>query len=148
MVDSIFNARSARPLNVVYLFPTSYGVAYLRPDVGAGTSFYVNDPDAPGGRRLNPAAFLIPATLSQGSLARNSLRGFSFSQIDLGLRRKFSFSETIALQVQAEAFNLFNHPNFEDPRGNDLVIGGSLAFGQSTSSSGARTMRFSLKFLF
>lgn len=113
-VDSIFNARSARPLSVFYMFPTSYGVAYLRPD----------------------------------GLARNSLRGFSFGQIDMGLRRKFSFSETIGLQFQADAFNLFNHPNFEDPRGNDLVTGGSLAFGQSTSSSGARTMRFSVKFLF
>ena len=147
-VDSIFNARSAQPLSVFYMFPTSYGVAYLRPDVITGTSLYVSDPNAPGGRRLNPAAFLIPATLEQGSLARNSVRGFSFSQIDMGLRRKFSFSESVAVQFQADAFNVLNHPNFEDPRGTDLVTGGSLAFGQSTSSTGARTMRFSVKFLF
>jgi hypothetical protein len=86
--------------------------------------------------------------LEQGSLARNSGRGFSFSQIDMGLRRKFSFSESVAVQFQADAFNVLNHPNFEDPRGTDLVTGGSLAFGQSTSSTGARTMRFSVKFLF
>jgi hypothetical protein len=76
------------------------------------------------------------------------LRGFSFSQIDMGLRRRFSFSESVALQFQADAFNLFNHPNFEDPRGIDPATGSSLEFGQSISSSGARTMRFSLKFLF
>src|SRR6185369_57969 len=161
---SIFNARSARPLNVVYMFPTSYGVAYLRPDVATGTSFYILDSTAPGGRRLNPAAFLIPSTLEQGNFARNSLRGFSFSQIDLGLRRKFNFSETVGLQFEADAFNVFNHMNFEDPLGNDLVAGNSLAFGQSTSLSGrslssggfgsfysfggARTMRFSVKLLF
>jgi hypothetical protein len=102
--------------------------------------------------------------LEQGSLARNSLLGFPFYQVDLGLRRKFNFSESIGLQVQADAFNLFNHANFEDPVGNDLVTGGSLAFGQSTSLSGrslygggfgsfysfggARTMRFSVKLLF
>jgi hypothetical protein len=161
---SIFNARSARPLNVVYMFPTSYGVAYLRPDVATGTSFYILDSTAPGGRRLNPAAFLIPSTLEQGSFARNSLRGFSFSQIDLGLRRKFNFSETVGLQFEADAFNVLNHTNFEDPLGNDLVAGNSLAFGQTTSLSGrslssggfgsfhsfggARTMRFSVKLLF
>jgi len=146
------------------MFPTSYGVAYLRPDVAAGTSFYILDSNAPGGRRLNPAAFLIPSNLEQGNLARNSLRGFPFYQIDFGLSRKFNFSETVGLQFQADAFNVFNHTNFEDPRENDLVTGGSLAFGQSTSLSGrslagggfgsfysfggARTMRFSVKLLF
>jgi Ca-activated chloride channel family protein len=113
-VDSIFNARSARPFSAFYMFPTSYGVAYLRPD----------------------------------GFARNSLRGFGFSQVDMGLRRRFNFSESVALQCQADAFNLFNHPNFEDPRGTDLVTGRSLAFGQPTSTSGARTLRFSMKFLF
>jgi hypothetical protein len=82
----------------------------------------------------------------------------------LGLRRKFNFSETVGLQFEADAFNVFNHTNFEDPLGNDLVVGNSLAFGQSASLSGrslssggfgsfysfggARTMRFSVKFLF
>jgi len=163
-LDSIFSARSARPLNVVHMFPTSYGVAYLRPDVVSGTPFYLLDSNAPGGRRLNPAAFLIPSTLEQGNLTRNSLRGFPFYQIDLALRRTFHFSEYVGLQLQADAFNVFNHTNFEDPLGNDLVTGGSLAFGQSTSLSGrslagggfgsfysfggARTMRFSVKFFF
>jgi VWA domain-containing protein len=162
--QSVFYARSARPLNVVYMFPTSYGVAYFRPDVATGTSLYILDSTAPGGRRLNPAAFLIPSTLEQGSLARNSLRGFSFSEVDFGLRRKFNFSETVGLQFEADAFNVFNHPNFEDPLGNDLVAGNSSAFGYSTSLSGrspssggfgsfygfggARTMRFSVKLLF
>jgi hypothetical protein len=112
-VDSIFNVRSARPLSVFSMFPTAYGVAYVR-----------RDPE------------------------RNNLRGFPFSQVDMGLRRKFSFSEAVGLQFQVDAFNLFNHPNFEDPHGTDLVTGGSLAFFQSTSTSGARTMRFSVKFLF
>ncbi len=163
-VDSIFNARSARPLNVLYMVPTSIGVAYFRPNVSEGSAFYLTDLTAPGGRRLNPAAFVIPASVQQGNLARNSLRGFPFYQIDLALRRRFNFSETLALQIQTDAFNVLNHTNFEDPIGNDLVTGGNLAFGQSTSLSGrslagggfgsfysfggARTMRFSVKLLF
>src|SRR6185436_8249471 len=89
-LDSIFTARSARPLNVVYLIPTSFGVAYLRPDVVGGNSLFVFDPLVAGGRRLNPLAFVVPEDLQQGNFARNSLRGFPLYQIDLALRRKFN----------------------------------------------------------
>ncbi|HJS24012.1 MAG TPA: VIT domain-containing protein [Pyrinomonadaceae bacterium] len=164
-VDSIFNARSAKPLNVVYMIPTSFGVAYLRPDIVDGASLYVSDPAVAGGRRINRAAFLVPPGLQQGNLPRNSLRGFPLYQVDLSLRRKFSFSEQLALRIQADAFNVFNIANFEDPLGNDLVTGSqTLAFGQSTamlgrslssggfpsfySFGGARTMRFSVKLEF
>jgi hypothetical protein len=173
-LDSIFMARSARPLNVVYLVPTVFGVAYLRPDVVAGNSFFLSDPLVAGGRRLNPLAFAVPEDLQQGNLSRNSLRGFPLYQVDMALRRKFNLSEAVALQIQADAFNVFNHANFEDPLGNDLVVGSrfgdgsaftqNLAFGQSTAMSGRslsgggfpsfysfggpRTLRFSVKLLF
>jgi Ca-activated chloride channel homolog len=163
-LDSIFNVHSARPLNVVFLVPTSIGVAYSRPDAVSDTSFYVLDPEVAGGRRLNATAFLIPLDLQQGNLPRNSLRGFQFYQVDLALRRRFNFREDVGLQIQADAFNLFNRANFEDPLGNDLVVGPNLAFGQSTSMSGrslsgggfpsfytlggARTIRLSVRFLF
>lgn len=124
-VDSIFNARSAKPLKFVSMMPTSFGVAYLQEDV--------------------------------------SQRGFPFYQVDTGLRRKFNFTEEFGLQIQADAFNVFNHPNFEDPIGNDLVLGSAFV-GQSASMSGRslasggfpsfysfggpRTMRFSVKLIF
>ena len=85
----------------------------------------------------------------------------------MALRRKFNFSESVGLQFQADAFNIFNHPNFEDPAGNDLVLATpirqNLAFGQSISMSGRslsgggfpsfysfggpRTMRLSVKLI-
>lgn len=172
-VDSIFNARSAKPVNVVYMFPTPFGVAYFRPDV-AGQPFYVFDPNAAGGRTINPAAFAEPANLEQGNASRNSLRGFPLYQIDLALRRHFNFSETLSIQLQVDAFNLFNHTNFEDPFGRDRVLGTmfgntftpNATFGQSTSllnqgvsgtagafgsfynTGGPRALRFSLKLRF
>src|SRR6185503_20080079 len=96
-LDSIFNARSAKPLKFVSMVPTSFGGAYLQSDV--------------------------------------SQRGFPLYQVDMSLRRKFNFSEYVGLQFQADAFNVFNHPNFEDPVGNDLVVGTSFV-GQSNSMSG------------
>lgn len=155
--ESMFTVCSARPVNVLFGFPTTYGFAYVRPDVVAGQPLYLFDPVLPGGRRINPDAFLLPNTLTQGNLGRNSLRGSPFYQFDLALRRTFNFSERTRLQFQADAFNVFNHPNFEDPLGSDLHLGST--FGQSNAlagrgfesfynAGGARTLRFSLKLTF
>jgi hypothetical protein len=46
------------------------------------------------------------------------LRGFGLSQVDLSLRRNFTLSERLGLDIRADAFNLFNTPNFSDPSGN------------------------------
>ena len=145
-VSSILNLRSARPINVVYGLPTSYGFAYLRPDLIAGLPLYLDDPSAAGGRRINPDAFYVPLSFRQGTLGRNSLRGFPLYQVDLALSRQFNFTERVSLQFKAEAFNLFNHPNLEGPVGNGLSLGSRLnaseplrantAFGQSASTYG------------
>jgi hypothetical protein len=176
-INALFYARSARPVNVVYAIPTSVGFAYLRPDLVAGAPLYLDDAAARGGRRLNAAAFSIPALQRQGTLARNVLRGFPFYQIDLGFGRKFNLTDEVELNFQVEAFNLLNHPNIEDPLGNDLSLGSKLingglfvpntTFGQSTSlagrslwtgsgrgfdsaygTGGARSIQFSLKLRF
>ena len=58
-----------------------------------GVPFYLDDPSVPGGRRFNRAAFTSPPLdasgnpLRQGTLARNALRGFAMSQVDLAVRR-------------------------------------------------------------
>jgi hypothetical protein len=145
-LDGIFEARSARPVNVVYAVPTIYSFAYLRPDRIEGVPLILRDAAEAGGWRINPAAFVIPETQRQGTLARNSLRGFPFSQFDLALRRQFNFSERVNLQLGAEAFNLLNRANLEDPAGWDATLGSRLSpagvfranntFGRSTSMLG------------
>src|SRR5262249_48648202 len=145
------------PVNVLFGFPTTYGFAYVRPNLIPGGPLYLFDPAFAGGRRINPAAFELPATLEQGNLERNSFRGFPFYQLDPALRRSFSFSERTSLKLQADAFTVFTHPNFEDPSGNALQLGSS--FGQSPPLSGrgfdsfynvggARTLRFSFNLPF
>jgi hypothetical protein len=117
-LDAIFRARTATPVNIVQTTGVFTGdlVEALRPDLVAGVPIRLDDESAPGGRRLNPAAFSATAG-RQGTLGRNALRGFGLSQLDLAVRRQFAFGETARLQVRAEFFNLFNHPNFGDPVG-------------------------------
>ncbi len=69
------------------------------------------------------------------------MRGFSVYQIDFALRRQFNFTERFNLQLKAELFNIFNHPNFADPNGSLGFFSGeqlvrSSLFGQSTSMLG------------
>ena len=83
-----------------------------RANLVAGAPIYVDDPTAPGGRIINRAAFAVPSVGQQGSLGRNVIRGFPFWQIDVAVRRQFNLTERLGLQFRAEAFNVFNHPNF------------------------------------
>ena len=131
-LDGIFRARSATPVNVTMTRNLGFGNYAFRPDIVPGEPLYVDDPIAPGGRRFNRAAFVVPTDLRQGTLSRNALRGFPAQQLDLALRREFQVHAKIRLQMRAEFFNLFNRPNFADPSGGLA----SAAFGQSASMLG------------
>ncbi|MGH9851894.1 MAG: TonB-dependent receptor domain-containing protein, partial [Blastocatellia bacterium] len=141
-IDSIFRAQTAAPVDVVYSRDIGFGNSNFRPDLIPGVPLYVSDRAAPGGRRINNelvsifgnpypqiGPFARPAEGRQGRLGRNALRGFPLWQIDLALKRQFSLGEKLKLQFRSEFFNLFNHPNFADPR-RSLT---DPLFGKSTS---------------
>lgn len=128
--DVIVRAQSAAPFSI------SSGIeidelgrsVQRRVNVTPGIPIFIDDPAAPGGKRLNNAVdparpgcrgpFCPAPAGQQGSLGRNVLRGFPLSQIDFAMRRQFNLTENVHLQVRAEAFNLLNHPNFGPPETN------------------------------
>src|SRR5439155_5518445 len=124
-LEGLIVARSGFPFNAVRLFdsPDPTGTVVGRPDRVPGQPVWLSAPTAPGGRMLNydpntnTGAFSIPATIRQGTEGRNDIPGFGFTQVDLSLGRKFSLTEKVALQFRADAFNIFNHPNFTNPDG-------------------------------
>jgi hypothetical protein len=88
-------------------------------NVVPGQPFWIPDPTQPAGRALNPAALSTSADGLQGNYPRNSLRSpYSIDQTDIALRRRFNLTERIKLDVRAEYFNVFNHPMFGAPGGN------------------------------
>ncbi len=105
-------------------------MAATLPDLVPGEPIWIADPDAAGGRRVNPAAFTPPAAGQQGNAGRNRLRGFPFSQVDVALRRSFRLRDPLRLSFRVEAFNVLNHPNFLNPMAMDRL--GDLNFGRST----------------
>ncbi|HVB59540.1 MAG TPA: TonB-dependent receptor [Candidatus Acidoferrales bacterium] len=144
-LENVIQARSSSPVNVYYSQYTQLlgAFAEVRPDVVAGTPFYVEGTQYPGGRAINPAAFMAPPTDSsgsptrQGDLGRNALRGFGATQWDFAVHRDFPIHESLKLQFRAEMFNFLNHPNFAPPIGdlqNPLSV--NPQFGRSTQTLG------------
>jgi hypothetical protein len=82
---------------------------------------------------LNPGAFLdtsgngtkftAPGFSSQ---RRNQYTGPRFFDMDMGLFKTFKVTEGVQLGIGAQAYNVFNHPNFQNP---DSTLGDS-TFGQ------------------
>jgi hypothetical protein len=113
-VNLVFRARTGSPLDVTATRNLGAGSNSFRVDY-VGGPYWIDDAGAPGGRRLNPAAFAIPAELRQGSLGRNAVYGFGMWQPDLSLTRRFRLTEQVGLELRIESFNVVNHPNFANP---------------------------------
>jgi len=100
---------------------------------------------------FNPSAFLQPLPGTYGNAGRNILQGPGLATTDLSLAKKFSLTERLNLQFRTEAFNLFNHTNFNTP--NPVVYaaatgGPSPTAGVITSTSTtSRQIQFGLKLL-
>jgi hypothetical protein len=139
--DAIFRYRSELPVNVVVNNLTLSGVANVtRPNVVSGQAFYLDDPNAPGGRRINPAAFANPPAGTRGNLTRNALRGFDARQVDMTVRRDFKIREKTGIQLRAEFFNIFNIANFGKPEnrfGNPLFGRATQMLGRSLTNANA-----------
>ncbi|HEX7770881.1 MAG TPA: TonB-dependent receptor, partial [Pyrinomonadaceae bacterium] len=90
-LDLIVHAQSALPLTVFSQQSALIGAQRLsiRPNLVQNVPVYLVDDLAPGGKRLNRAAFIAPPAGTQGNLGRNILRGFPLNQQDLSLRRRF-----------------------------------------------------------
>jgi hypothetical protein len=116
-LSGILRARTGFPVTVQST-EEYVGISFInafRPDWVYGQPLWVADAHSPGGRHLNLAAFQTRAPGVQGTLGRNIVPGFGMSQLDLSLSREFKLSDRVGLQLRAEAFNAFNHPNFADP---------------------------------
>jgi len=96
---------------------------------------------------FNTADFSQPAafTLGNGPAYYNHLRGPGLDNTDFSLFKEFNPLEKLKAQFRAEAFNVFNHPEFSNP--NTSVT--SSSFGEITSQANSpRQLQFGLKLLF
>jgi len=132
-VSAVASVHSGLPFTPVLAFDNADVQSLLtseRPDL-------VGNPYAgvcPNGARVgtpscqfNPSAFAVPPAGQFGNAGRNILRGPAFAQFDLALHKAFAITERRKITVGVEAYNLFNHPNFNVPSNTQspLTMGGN-----------------------
>jgi hypothetical protein len=113
-----------------------------------GTIQWLN-PDAfvsavdPSTGACNGAPIPDPRSCQFGNLGRNALRGPDFFWSDLYLTKWFPLTERLKLRLDAQFFNIFNHPNFALP---GMVLAGipgkpstQTGFGALTSTTSPPT---------
>jgi hypothetical protein len=160
-LDGRVMARTGFPVTLYGNFiadPATGRQYYGNLDIVPGQPVYVYGSQYPGNRAINSAAFAYPPDNDPGDAPRNFVRGFGESQINLAIRREFPLHDRLRLQFRAEAFNIFNHPNFGyiDPYLGDTTFGQALSsLNQSLSTvasqyqqGGPRSMQFALKLSF
>ena len=127
------------------------GTANARADVVPGVSQRPDHVDIPAAQ-FNLAAFRAPATGTFGNLSRNALRGPAAINWDFSFFKSFQIRERGSLQFRAEAFNLFNTPQFGNPGANLTApanFGKSLGTINTLSGFGSnRQVQFALRYSF
>ena len=114
-MDTRISVRSGSPVDIIgtsALDPLTNTYLNYHPDIVPGQPLYLYSSQYPGGRILNYNAYQAPPAYVEGNSGRNSAEGFGAWQLNLALRRDFPVHDRLRLQFRAEAFNVFNHPNF------------------------------------
>jgi outer membrane receptor protein involved in Fe transport len=95
--------------------------------------------------------FSAPCLGCVGNLGRNTFVGPAYWAVDTSLFKNLRVSDRLHLQLRAEAFNVFNHTNFQlgsaqAPTGNNSL--NSPVFGQAGGTAPPRNLQFGLKLSF
>lgn len=128
-LNLLVRARSGSPIDILATRNLGNGTNSFRVDY-LGGPYWIDDASVPGGKRLNPAAFAIPAELRQGNLGRNVVYGFGMWQPDLSLTKRFRVSGGVGLELRIESFNFINKANFANP----VTTVGAATFGVSQNT--------------
>jgi hypothetical protein len=164
-IGVVTQGQSGNPINILTNISAFTGNANLRPDLVGNIEVFgkpeqwfstgVCDPRIAGSCGAG-SVFALPVSSTGvfhfGNLGRNQIIGPSFFNTDLSVTKRTRVAGT-TVELRAEAFNVFNHPNFGQP--NRIAVPGGTAFGVisntrfPTGDSGvARQIQLALKVLF
>ncbi len=119
-----------------------------KPDYASdGSPLFISKNPRTGKPYFNPGYFVAEPIGQVGNAMRRSFSGPGIDNYDMALLKSTTITENSKLQFRAEAFNIFNHTQFQNPSGNfnNSGLGG---FGYVNSARDPRIMQVALKFLF
>jgi hypothetical protein len=168
-LDARVLARTAFPITLggnLEVNPANGSEFYSGLNYDSSKPIYLYGSQYPGGKAINGGAnntvnpaFAVPTgTDLTGNAPRNFVRGFGLFQFNLAARREFELYKETSLQFRAEAFNVFNRPDFGfvDPNTFDATFGQATALLNASlgtvasqyQQGGARSMQFELRVRF
>ncbi len=112
-----------------------------------GSSLFVNKNPRSGKPYFNPSYFVQENLGQFGNVMRRFFSGPGINNTDMALLKNTEISGSTQLQFRVEAFNVFNHAQFNNPSGN-FNNTGTGGFGYVTSARDPRIMQVALKLLF
>ncbi len=170
-ISGITAFQNGQPFSVTYTAPGTTGLVSGRADRVPGVALYpANKTKA---EWFNPAAFAAPLCFdangsgpcsgtnsiysptgpatyaTYGNSGYDLLRGPRFQDWDMNLQKNILFKERYNVQLRADSFNVFNHPNFGTPNANISNSNvGTITGISGTPNYEQRTVEFAAKFSF
>ncbi len=142
-ITGITRAQTGQPLTPTGTVSTGPLSVTRRGNYVAGQSINFNAPQP--SEWFNPNAFTQANPGSLGNSCVGCILGPSWFTTDVSLRKQFKLPrEGMTLGFQADAFNVFNRANWQNP---NTTIGNS-AFGKVSAANNPRNVQFGLRFGF
>ncbi len=125
-VSSLWNFHTGQPsdelLSGLYLVGNPYGGSHTFSASAGGEQWW------------NPSAFAL-AGPGTPSLARNTLRGPGYGDVDLSVFKNIAITERVKVQLRMETFNLLNRINLASGPGSVSAGCGTKVVGATCNSS-------------
>lgn len=153
-VSGIGTYQTGLPFTPTYSGFDPAGLGFLNASSPAGgRPYWFSDPNTGGPNTqqqwFNTTAFQTTtpglAFPIVGNAGRGIIQGPRTFRVDFTLSKNIRFSESMRLQLRAEAFNLFNTTNFTTLA---LAASTPTTFGNVTGTRDPRTLQFGVKFYF
>jgi len=167
-ISGITTYQTGQPFSVSYTAPgTPVGLVSGRANRTPGGALYPSNQTK--AKWFNPTAFIAPpcynsagtgpcATIysstgpvtyaTYGTSAYNMLWGPHLQNWDMNLAKNTVWKERYTLQLRADSFNIFNHPNFAAPNANITNTSTVGTITSIASGSQSRKIEFGVKFNF
>ncbi len=117
------------------------------PDYTGGPLHLSGNPRKNGNNYFNTAVFPMNAIGTPGNAKRRFFYGPGADNFDMAAAKKLTLTESKSLLFRVEAFNVFNHTQFNGPTAIDGDIGSS-TFGNAINASAPRILQGALKLNF
>lgn len=118
--NAIVNLASGTPIDI----DVTGGKIDMRPDLGSFTKVkktIITGPTNTGNLSYFTGVFTKPPVNASGmytrigTLGRNKFTGPGYNKVDFSLFKGFAVTERVKAEFRAQAYNVFNHPQFNNP---------------------------------